>query len=110
MIAVIFEVVPINDRKDEYFKIAGELKHTLVQMDGFISIERFQSLTNKNHFLSLSFWQDENSVIAWRDQINHRSAQKKGRSHIFSDYRLRVANVIRDYGMNNRTEAPKEIN
>lgn len=106
MIAVIFEVTPKANGKDEYFDIASTLKSTLVTMDGFISIERFVSMTDSNKVLSLSFWQDEQSVIAWREQTSHQRAQAKGRNCLFEDYRLRVAHVLRDYGMNERAQAP----
>ncbi|WP_340677057.1 antibiotic biosynthesis monooxygenase [Paraglaciecola sp.] len=107
MICVIFEVIPKEERKNEYFAIASELKVTLAEMEGFISIERFQSLADQNKFLSLSFWKDEESVKAWREQTFHRQAQVKGRNQIFDNYRLRVATVLRDYGMKDRLQAPK---
>ncbi len=106
MIAVIFEVTPKHSGKDEYLEIAGKMKSQLSEVDGFISIERFQSLAEPSRFLSLSFWRDEDSVKLWRDEISHREAQKKGRENLFSYYRLRVANVLRDYGIDNRQQAP----
>ncbi|MCB0489074.1 MAG: antibiotic biosynthesis monooxygenase [Cyclobacteriaceae bacterium] len=106
MIAVIFEVVPAEGRKDEYLDIAARLKSELEQIDGFISVERFQSLTDPNKLLSLSFWKDEVSIEQWRNLEVHRSAQQRGRSGVFSDYRLRVSSVIRDYGLNRREDAP----
>ena len=106
MIAVIFEVTPKACGTDEYFDIANELKSTLITMEGFISIERFVSMSDPNKVLSLSFWQDEQSVIAWREQTSHKSAQAKGRGELFDDYRLRVAHVLRDYGLNERAQAP----
>ncbi|MFT5758390.1 MAG: heme-degrading monooxygenase HmoA [Alteromonadaceae bacterium] len=109
MIAVIFEVIPKAEYQDEYFHIAAELKKTLLKMDGFISIERFQSLTDINKLLSLSFWQDEASVKKWRLQTCHRDAQEKGKSKIFGHYRLRVANVNRDYTMIDRAQTPDDI-
>lgn len=109
MIAVIFEVEPKEKGKDKYFEIAGELKSFLSEIDGFISIERFQSITNPSRYLSLSFWRDEDSVRLWRSQLEHREAQKEGRNHLFKDYRLRVANVVRDYGMNDRQQSPTGI-
>ncbi len=108
MIAVIFEVTPKSDKREEYLDIAGELKSMLSEMAGFISIERFQSLSNPNNMLSLSFWEDEKSVMSWRKQEQHRKAQLKGRNDIFSHYRLRVADVLRDYGMNERAQAPAD--
>jgi len=107
MICVIFEVIPKEEGKNDYFKIASELKATLVEMDGFISIERFQSLTDQNKFLSLSFWKDAESVKAWREQSLHRQAQIKGRNQLFDNYRLRVASVLRDYGMVDRLQVPE---
>ena len=108
MIAVIFEVVPRSDRKDAYLDTAARLKPLLAQMDGFISIERFQSLTDPGKILSLSFWRDEAAVAAWRGLEEHRQAQHEGRRAIFEDYRLRVAAVLRDYGMNEREQAPAD--
>ena len=75
-------------------------------MDGFISIERFASLTNEGKILSLSFWRDEEAVKGWRELEVHRAAQAKGRAGVFADYRLRIAGVVRDYGMNRREQAP----
>ena len=106
MIAVIFEVWP--DRLDDYLDIAAELRPHLKQIDGFISVERFESLTEKGKVLSLSFFRDEAAVQAWRNLAEHRAAQAKGRAGIFKDYRLRIAGVIRDYGMNERAQAPSD--
>lgn len=106
MIAVIFEVTPKPERKQDYLDIAASLRPLLNTIDGFISIERFQSLTNPGKILSLSFWRDEAAVQQWRTLEPHRSAQAKGRAEIFADYRLRIAGVVRDYGMTERAEAP----
>ncbi|GAM74693.1 antibiotic biosynthesis monooxygenase [Vibrio ishigakensis] len=106
MIAVIFEVQVAKGKTSEYLDIANELKPLLSEIDGFISIERFQSLTNEGKVLSLSFWRDEESIQEWRSLQAHRFAQSKGRNGVFEDYRLRVAGVIRDYGMNNRSQTP----
>lgn len=108
MIAIIFEVVPAEGRKDEYLAIAASLKAELEASDGFVSVERFQSLTNPGKMLSLSFWRDEASVQAWRNKPAHRAAQAAGRGGAFADYRLRVAAVIRDYGMFERAQAPAD--
>lgn len=108
MIAVIFEVIPAPGRKQEYLDLAASLRPALEKMDGFISIERFASLTNEGKILSLSIWRDEESVKRWRQFEGHRIAQAKGRGGIFADYRLRVADVIRDYGMSEREQAPAD--
>jgi heme-degrading monooxygenase HmoA len=108
MIAVIFEVWPAQDRADEYFDIAATLRPDLEKIEGFVSIERFQSLATPGKLLSLSFWRDEEAVRAWRNLEGHRLAQAQGRSGVFSDYRLRVASVIRDYGLNDREDAPRD--
>lgn len=108
MIAVIFEVWPAEGRAQEYFDIAASLRADLERMDGFLSIERFESLATRGKFLSLSFWRDEAAVQAWRNLERHRGAQARGRGGIFGDYRLRVASVVRDYGMNERAEAPAD--
>jgi len=108
MIAVIFEVWPRPGRKDDYLDIASSLRAELSAIDGFISVERFQSLTEPDKLLSLSFWRDEEAVRAWRTQQHHRQGQTKGRSGIFADYRLRVASVVRDYGLNERAGAPSD--
>ena len=108
MIAVIFEVEPHPDRKDTYLDAAAHLKPHLAQVDGFISVERFASLTQPGKILSLSFWRDEAAVAAWRNLEHHRAAQKAGRDGVFRDYRLRVAHVLRDYGMTERAEAPAD--
>ena len=107
-IAVIFEVTPNPGKKQDYLDIAAELKPDLVKIDGFISIERFQSLTNPDKILSLSFWRDEQAIQHWRTLEEHRSAQSKGRGYIFKDYHLRIADVVRDYGMFDRKEAPSD--
>jgi len=108
MIAVIFEVWPAEGRAPEYFDLAGALKATLEKTDGFISIERFESLTEAGKMLSLSFWRDEASLAAWRRVEAHRRAQAAGRDHVFADYRLRIAEVARDYGMKEREQAPAD--
>jgi heme-degrading monooxygenase HmoA len=106
MIAVIFEVEPRDGHADAYFQIAAGLRERLQQIDGFVSVERFQSLTQPTKFLSLSFWRDEDAVRRWRALEAHRGAQRAGRELHFADYRLRVAQVVRDYGMNDREQAP----
>lgn len=106
MIAVIFEVWPAEGRRQEYLDIAAELRPMLETIDGFISIERFESMSSPGKVLSLSFWRDEAAVETWRRVEEHRAAQNRGRHEIFQDYRLRVANVERDYGMRDRAEAP----
>jgi heme-degrading monooxygenase HmoA len=108
MHAVIFEVWPKEEGRQEYLDIAAALKPTLEKMDGFISIERFQSLTDPGKILSLSFWRDDEAIAGWRQVERHRMAQAKGRGEIFRDYRLRIAGVIRDYGMQERDEAPQD--
>ena len=108
MIAVIFEVLPNPDHKQDYLDIAAQLRPELDKIDGFISIERFQSLVDENKILSLSFWRDEEAVLEWRNLEIHRKAQSSGREGVFDDYRLRVAHVMRDYGMTQRDEAPKD--
>ncbi|MDX1512606.1 MAG: antibiotic biosynthesis monooxygenase [Gammaproteobacteria bacterium] len=106
MHAVIFEVEPKEERFDDYLDIAASLRPELEKVDGFISVERFRSLTNDRKILSLSFWRDEAAIKAWREHVEHREAQRKGRAEIFRDYRLRVAAVLRDYGMSVREQAP----
>jgi heme-degrading monooxygenase HmoA len=108
MLAVIFEVWPAPGRADEYFQLAAALKSDLEKIDGFISIERFQSITNRDKFVSISFWRDEDAIRRWREMEDHRAAQARGRGGVFSDYRLRVASVVRDYGMRERGEAPAD--
>ena len=108
MHAVIFEVWPKDKGRQEYLDIAAALKPRLEQMDGFISIERFESLSEKGKILSLSFWRDDAAIAAWRRVEAHRLAQAKGRGEIFADYRLRIAAVVRDYGMQDRAEAPAD--
>lgn len=106
MIAVIFEVYPNEGRKQEYLDIAAKLRPLLDEIDGFISIERFESLYEPGKILSLSFWRDEKAIEEWRKLETHRAAQAKGRAEVFKDYRLRIAGVIRDYGMFERGQAP----
>jgi heme-degrading monooxygenase HmoA len=108
MIAVIFEVWPAQGRRDDYLAIAAALRAELEAIDGFVSVERFQSITDPAKLLSLSFWRDEAAVKAWRTQQHHRASQAKGRSGIFADYRLRVASVMRDYGLTDRAAAPDD--
>lgn len=108
MIAVIFEVIPAPGRRDDYLAIAMDLKPLLAQVDGFVSVERFESLTQPGKILSLSLWRDEESVRRWRNLDAHRKAQAAGRAGIFADYRLRVASVLRDYGMTERHDAPAD--
>jgi heme-degrading monooxygenase HmoA len=108
MIAVIFEVWPSEGRAADYFDLAAVLKADLEKIDGFVSVERFESLTTRGKFLSLSFWRDEEAIRRWRNLEAHRMAQAKGRGGVFADYRLRVASVMRDYGMNERAGAPQD--
>ena len=108
MIAVIFEVWPHAAHRQDYFDIAASLKADLEKIDGFVSVERFTSLVEEGKILSLSFWRNEEAVERWRTHLEHRAAQRAGRAGIFRDYRLRVASVLRDYGMFERDEAPAD--
>lgn len=108
MIAVIFELEPRPGASPSYFELAAALKADLQSIDGFISVERFESVTRPGRYLSLSFWRDEAAVHSWRCHGPHRHAQQEGRSDVFADYRLRVATVVRDYGMLERDAAPSD--
>jgi heme-degrading monooxygenase HmoA len=108
MIAVIFEVWPADGRRQSYLEHASRLRPELEKIDGFISVERFQSLTDPDKMLSLSFWRDEAAVARWRNHVEHRATQAAGRAGVFRDYRLRVAAVMRDYGLRERAEAPAD--
>jgi heme-degrading monooxygenase HmoA len=109
MIAVIFEVHPAEGQRDAYLDHAARLRSELDEIDGFISVERFQSLTDPGKIVSLSFFRDEAAVTRWRNHTRHRATQAAGRGGIFEDYRLRIAEVVRDYGMNERREqVPKD--
>lgn len=110
MHAVIFEVTPIEGRAARYFEIAALLKPTLESVDGFIGVERFQSLARPGVYLSLSWWRDEHAISAWRRLVCHREAQREGREAVFADYRIRVMSAVRDYGMHNRDQAPADSN
>lgn len=108
MIAVIFEVIPHADKKQNYLDMAAKMRPLVEQIDGFLSVERFQSLTDPDKLLSISFFRDEDALDAWRRLTGHRQAQQAGRTSYFRDYRLRVAHVLRDYGMEDRDEAPED--
>jgi heme-degrading monooxygenase HmoA len=109
MYAVIFEVEPEAGREQDYLDIAARLRPELEKIDGFISIERFKSLSQEGKILSLSFWRDEDAIARWRQQEQHQAAQRTGRDRIFRDYRIRVAAVMRDYGMYERGQAPQSM-
>ncbi|KJS25934.1 MAG: antibiotic biosynthesis monooxygenase [Hyphomonadaceae bacterium BRH_c29] len=108
MIAVVFELEPAEGRADDYFDLAGKLRPLLETIDGFISIERFESIAVPGRYLSLSFFETEAAVQAWRNMAEHRAAQSAGRADILQNYRLRVATVVRDYGKAARAEAPPD--
>jgi heme-degrading monooxygenase HmoA len=108
MIAVIFEGTAQEDRKEAYLDAAARLRPLLANIDGFLSIERFESLTTPGKILSLSFWRDEEAVGHWRNLAEHREVQRVARQSIFQEYRIRVAHVLRDYGMSERGEAPED--
>ncbi len=108
MIAVIFEVTPQPDCARQYFDSAAALRESLESVDGFISVERFQSLSRPDTYLSMSYWRDEAAAARWRNQPQHRATQRRGRDSIFAHYRIRVASVLRDYDMRHRAEAPAD--
>lgn len=110
MIAVLFEVTPLPGQEARYFEVAAMLREHLLAMDGFVSVERFQSLTRPGTYLSLSYWRDEAAVRAWRNQTDHREGQAEGRDAVFASYRIRVAQVLRDYTDIHRAEAPHDSN
>ena len=109
MHVVIFEVEPEAGREQDYLDIAARLRPELEKIDGFLSIERFRSLSQEGKILSLSFWRDEDAIARWRQQEQHQAAQRAGRDRIFRDYRIRVAAVMRDYGLYERAEAPQQM-
>ena len=106
MIAVIFEVWPKGGHEQDYLNTAQELRTLLESLPGFISIERFRSMINEGKILSLSFFESEDAIKEWRNTMEHRKAQALGRKRYFDNYRLRIAEVQRDYGMNKREQAP----
>ena len=108
MLAVIFEFEPYPDQRQSYLDLAAALLDELEKIDGFIAIERFESLTRPGKLLSLSFWRDEAAIAAWRNLAQHREAQQAGRAGLFADYRLRVATVVRDYSLHERAQAPAD--
>jgi len=108
LIAVIFEFTPKQGKFDEYLRLVDTLREDLARAEGFVSLERFESITNKGKFVSLQFWKDEESVRKWRTLEKHREAQKQGRKSIFASYRLRIASVIRDYEMDKRAQVPED--
>jgi heme-degrading monooxygenase HmoA len=108
MIAVMFEFTPHAHRRGRYFDLVGEMREHLARVDGFISVERFESVTTPGKFVSLSMWRDEEALRAWRNLPEHRGVQAEGRGDVFADYRLRVAEVIREYGLRERAEAPAD--
>jgi len=108
MIAVMFEVEPAPAHRQEYLDLGASLAAQLEAIDGFLSIERFASLSRPGHILSLSFWRDEDAVARWRKVDAHRTAQARGRAGVFRNYRLRVADVVRDYGLHERDGAPAD--
>ena len=109
MMAVIFEVWPAKGRKDDYLRLAASLKSEVERIDGFISVERFESLYEEGKLLSLQSWRDDAANAGWRNRLGHRRMQAVGRGGLFADYRLRIAQVIRDYGPNDRAEAPRDL-
>jgi heme-degrading monooxygenase HmoA len=108
MMAVIFEVWPAEGQRDAYLRMAAALREELVKIDGFISVERFESLYEEGKLLSLQFWRDEEAILRWRSHLDHRRAQALGRGPMFRDYRLRIAEVTRDYGKTDRAQAPQD--
>ncbi len=109
MIAVIFRVEPQDGRAQEYLDLAAGLRGELEQIDGFISVERFESVYNPGAFVSISFWRDEAAIRRWREHLGHQRAQARGRFELFAGYRISVAQVLRDYGMDDRAEAPSAV-
>jgi heme-degrading monooxygenase HmoA len=108
MIAVIFESWPKPGKKDAYLDMAAVLAPLVAEVDGFISVERFESVSLPGKMVALSFWRDEEAVTNWRNIIEHRRVQEGSRKTVFDDYRLRVAHVIRDYSLSDRHEAPAD--
>ena len=108
MMAVIFELWPAAGRRDDYLRLAASLRSEVEKIDGFISVERFESLYEEGKLLSLQFWRDDEAIARWRAHLDHRRMQSLGRAGIFTDYRLRIAEVVRDYGPHNRAEAPAD--
>lgn len=110
MLAVVFEVTPLPGRAQRYFDIAAALRPELERIDGFIAVERFESLARPGVYLSLSWWRDEAAITAWRNTVCHRAGQAEGRQAVFADYRIRVMTCVRDYGMHDREHAPADSN
>src|SRR3954454_22374118 len=108
MMAVIFEVWPASGRKEDFLTLAASLRAEVEQIDGFISVERFESLYEEGKLLSLQFWRDHAAITVWRNHLKHRRAQALGRGGMFADCRLRIAKVVRDFGPNDRAEAPAD--
>jgi len=109
MFVVIFEIQPKPGREQEYLELAASLRPEVEQMEGFVSVERFSSLATPGKLVSISFWRDEEAVKRWREHTRHHLAQLSGRAQIFTDYRITVAEIERQYGMFERGQAPQKM-
>jgi heme-degrading monooxygenase HmoA len=106
MVVVTAEVTPAEGKLDTYLAIAARIRPEAERVDGFISAERFQSIATPGKYLSLSFFRDDEAAAVWRNTLSHRMAQAQAHEELFADYRIRVAQVIRDYGKHDRDQAP----
>jgi heme-degrading monooxygenase HmoA len=108
MVVVIFESWPKPGKKQTYLDMAAALMPLVEKTDGFVSIERFQSVSDEGKLVALSFWRDEAAVTTWRNVMEHRRIQDRSRQSVFDDYRMRVAQVTRDYSKRERSQAPDD--
>jgi heme-degrading monooxygenase HmoA len=90
---------------DTYLDMAARLRPLLAQIDGFCR-SNDSSLTQPGKLLSLSFWRDERLPPGARSKPT--AARRGRRRALFKDYRLRIATVQRDYGLNERAQAPQD--
>jgi heme-degrading monooxygenase HmoA len=92
MLVVLFrsKLVP---EPDGYADMAQEMLDTARSMPGFIDVKAFKA--DDGERLTLVWWQDEETLRAWRTHARHLVAQKAGRERWYEYYNLEVAEVIR---------------
>ncbi len=91
--AVIFSSVNTENVAD-YSEMADKMVELARKQDGFLGIESARNDLG----ITVSYWQDLDSIKKWKENAEHSIAQVQGRKKWYQSYKTRIAKVERDYG------------
>jgi heme-degrading monooxygenase HmoA len=96
MVVIVFRSRLRNEANlQELGALYERLLSLVAGMPGFIAVKDFQA--EDGEAVALAEFDTLEHVAAWRDHVEHKAAQERGRHEFFSEYRIQVCTVVRDY-------------